>query len=327
MDVQTLLDQERGLRQSQFHENTVRAVRWQENLLRQETEHWRLAELARRVSLAGSCDVLSVALIPRPFDALISRMEEQSRGFQRLADMTSSAIAKTVSDAVKIGETYRRLIDPIPAIAKTVSDAVKIGETLHRLIDPMPAIRNVLEPLTVARSFDAMRYVIPLADFERQFNALRDHTFSRLSDVRSTVAETIAGLSRVVELATAYADNPPVRLPESYADFSLNDVVDVVGDAVESNAEPDLLEVAGLLQRIEARLSALELILSTPTFRENVAFWLGIIGFLISVLSLCLQLDQNSHQLCDQKQPPALQSATPAPRTADAWGDYSGPCP
>jgi hypothetical protein len=304
MDVQTLLDQERDLRQFQSQENAVKEMRSQENLQLKERERnrWLAGELERRAwAASGPGAILSQAFALRPFGDLTFRMAEQSRRFQKFTDLTSFTIGKAVSDAVKVGETYRRLIDPIPAM------------------------ESVLKPFTVAPSFDAMRYVTPLVEFERQFNALRDQSFFRFNDLRSKVSDTILGLSRVVGLATAYVENPPVALPESYADFSLSDVVDFVGEAVESNAEPDWLEVTEFLQRIEARLSAVELKLSTPSFRDNVTFWLGVIGFLIAVLSLCVQFGQNSRQLPDQKQPAVLQSPTPArPTAADL---YVGPCP
>ena len=270
--------------------------------MRQERERirWRATECERRAWAAtGPGAFLAQCVGLPPFAALIFRMEEQSRRFQTITDLTTSAIEKTVSDAVKIGETYRRLIDPIPAI------------------------KSVLEPFTVAPAFDAMRYVTPLVEFERQFNVLRDQSFSGFSDLRSKITDTILELSRMVKLATTVAESAAAPLHESYADFSLSDVVDFVGEAVESSGEPDWLEVTGFLQRIETRLSAVELKLSTPTLRDNVTFWLTVVSFLIGVLSLCLQFSENEN-LSQQKQPAGLQSPTPTPDDRDG---HIGPCP
>lgn len=298
-----LANQERGLAQLAWADNYAqRRLDWENNLSRQ---HQRLWDMERRAAaLCGPSEIVKTmeAIRPRPFDDLVSRMEEQSRGFQKLTDdLTRSAIGNALSQTTQIGETCRRLIDPIPAL------------------------KSVLEPFTSAPAFDAMRYVTPLVEFERQFNALRDHSFSRFNDLRSTVFDTIQGLSRVVKLVTPYAESPPVPFPASHGDFSLGDVVDLVGSTVESSPAPDWLEVTGFLTRIEARLSALELKMSTPTFRDNVKFWLGVIGFLIGLLSLCLQFSQNN-SLPDQKQPAALQSPEPSPPEADER-NFAGPCP
>jgi hypothetical protein len=308
MDVQQLLDQERNLRQLRLQENTFQEIRSQDNLRRQERERWRTAELERRASWVASSPgaVLSEAPGLRPFDNLIFRMGEESRRFQKFADDYSrSAIGNVLSQMVKVGETYRRLFDPAPAL------------------------KSVLEPFKAAPAFDTLRYVTPLAEFQRQFNALREHPFSGFDDLRSKVTDTILGLSNIVHVATAFVENPRVPFPDNHVDFSLNDIVDFTGEAIDSSTESDLLKASGFLQRIEARISAAELKLSTPSVRDTVEFWLAVVGCLLGLVGICLQIAQNAApRPANEKKPPALESpAPPTPQSANGDDGYAGPCP
>lgn len=301
MDVQQLLDRERGVRQLQSRENSLRATRWQENLPRQERNCWRLAELERRAWAAcGPGEILRHAIAPRPFDDLVSRMAEQSRDLQRLTDdLTRSAIGNALSQTMKMGETCRRLIDPIPAL------------------------KTALEPFTVAPAFDAMRYVTPLAELERQVSFLRDHPFSRLTELRSTAWETMRNISAIVDLVKPYTENPLFQTESVAGNYF--DLGEVVQDAGLQLSFPDsAAEMADVMRGILSELKSFRDDQAGGRLGRTIAVWAAVVGVLLQVYTLYDKRASENHkeELATMQQ---QQLASPSPLRPDEY--EVGPCP
>jgi hypothetical protein len=168
MNVQQFLDQERALRQQREIGGVV-------------------ADMERRAWAASrTSDALRVS-------EQLWRTNEQLGGFQKLTDdMTRSAIGNSTS-----------------AMGNAVSETMRVSEAFHQIMDPIPALKSALGSFTaISPAFDSMRYVTSLAKLDHQMGFLRDHSFSRLTELRSTASETMRNISAIVDLVKPFAANP-----------------------------------------------------------------------------------------------------------------------
>ena len=202
-------NQERGLAQLAWADDYAqRRLDWENNLLRRHQWLW---DMERRAAvLCGPSQIVKTmeAIRTRPFDDLISRMEEQSHGFQSLTDdLNHSAITNAALESMRIGEVYRKLIDPIPEL-KTI-------------------LQPPLAPL-FSKVFDSTRDLTPLADLSHRIGLLTSNSFAQTAQLGSIIADTFKNISAVVGLAHApYVENPLFGT-ESVAGeyFDLNEVVE-----------------------------------------------------------------------------------------------------
>jgi hypothetical protein len=311
MNVSEFVAQESRLAQLASQENTLRSLDWQNNLFRQEQLLWNAQQ---RAALCTSEILRTVEMVrSRPFDDLISRMEEQSRGFQRLTeDLTRSAISNAALESIKIGEVYRKLIEPIPAL-KTV-------------------LQPPIEPF-FSTVFESARAVKPLVELQQRIGMLTSNSVSQAAQIGSTITDAFKDISRVVELArAAYVENPLFGTDSAVGKFF--DLNEVVEHAARTYAIPDSRSEMRDIQREIQGLRADQASTAKEERRaraEQVAYdrrwnrctlWLMTLSIVVQVYGVYEAHKPEKHE----ETPPAKQQqSSPPPVKLDS--DDVGPCP
>lgn len=299
MDVQQLIEmQQRGI--AQLQEATGYAQRRIELESRMVREQQRLWEMERRATSAIVETVQELAR--RPFDSLISRMEQESRGFQHLTNhLTGVATANAALESIRIGETIRKLAEPIPAL-KTVL--------------PNPIVFSTL--------FDAARVVKPLLDLQTQIGILTSNSVAESvrigSVVASTVGDTIRAISAVVNAAHPhYLDNPLFgsdSLASSYADLS-----EVVDYGRENFADPGF---EPYMEAILAEIRGLRADGAKEKLARVVLLWAAILTLLIQAADY---YNRHVSEYGQCKSLPPVQQQPAVRPTEHPEANDAGPCP
>ena len=299
MNLQKFLDQERRGEIAPIARKASATNAITESFLRQQRYVGAFAaDTERRASAAyRATGVLGMS-------EKLWRTNEQSRAFQGLGDdLACSAIGTAASG-------FQRLTDDLTrsAIANRVSETMRVSEAYHRIMDPIPALKSALGSFTaISPAFDSMRYVTPLAKLDRQMDLLRDHSFSGLTELRSTAFETMGSISAIVDWVKPFAVNPLFQT-ESVAGryVDLAEVVDYADSHFASTAAAT--EIADLL-RVFVEKFECEMATSRADAKSHrtINLFISVLTLLATVFSL-YQNQASKH----------YDNATPIPGAAPA---------
>jgi hypothetical protein len=299
VDVQALIaSQQSAIAQLQgANDFARRRIEWESRVLREQQWLW---DMERRATAAVMETVQEIAR--RPFDNLISRVEQESRAFQKLTDdLSRSATATAALESMRISETIRRVIDPVPAL---------------KAILPNPDF--------FATVFDSARALQPFVELETQIAILTSKTLAQSVQIGSTIAatigDTIKAISAVVDAAQRpYVENPLFGAESVASDYA--DLTELVAYGSENFARP------GFGRQMEAILVEIQG-LRMDGAKEKVS---RIIVLWVAILTLLIQAADYYHRQVSENReckllPPAQQQSLPSPSEKPDTND-TGPCP
>jgi hypothetical protein len=309
-----LATQESGFARLALADNYAqRRLDWENTMWREHEWIWNMARRATIASDVAQIARIGDAIAPLPFEHLISKMEEQSRGLQKLSeDLTRSAITNAALESMKVGEVHRKLIEPIPAL-KTV-------------------LQPPIEPF-FSTVFESARAVKPLVELQQRIGMLTSNSVSQAAQIGSTIADAFKDISRVVELArSAYVENPLFGTESVVGRFF--DLNEVVEHAARTYAIPDSRSEMRDIQREIQGLRADQASTAKEERRaraEQVAYerrwnrctlWLMTLSIVVQVYGVYEAQKPEKHE----ETPPAKQQqSSPPPVKLDS--DDVGPCP
>jgi len=301
MDVQRLIEmQQRGITQLQEATGYAqRRIEWESRMFQRHQWLWDMER--RAAMLCGPSEIVRAteAIRPRPFDDLISRMERDVRAVQTVSDhLNDSAMARATLEATMMGETIRKMIEPIPSLKTVLPD-----------------------PAFFATVFDSARALPALVDLQTRIAILTTNSLAQSvamdSIVASTIGNTIKAISAVVDVAhRPYVGNPLFGTESVASDYA--DLSEVVDYGSENFSRPDF---GPLIQAILVEIQGLRMDSAKEKLARTILLWATILTLLMQAA------DYYNRHVSESRRLPPVQQGPSAPPTEKPDTNDAGPCP